>query len=161
MQGETSTTGLIERILQLSDRAFRELLPIVPKEWLRLDLTMPQLKVAVYLFINQSSRMSELASALDVSLATATGVVDRLVEKGLVVRESDPEDRRVVRCHLSEKGESLIGGLWKLARDRVGELLRALDTPDLVKTEELLKALLKAGELTRRDLEESRQIRTG
>ena len=84
--------GLIENILQLSDRAFRELLPIVPKEWLRLDLTMSQLKGVFLLFISGPSRMSDIASALGVSLATATGVVDRLVERDIVHREGDPED---------------------------------------------------------------------
>ena len=70
---------LIENILQLTDSTFRELFPMLPKEWLHLDLTMSQLKVVLLLFISGPSRMSDIASALGVSLATATGVMDRLV----------------------------------------------------------------------------------
>jgi len=140
---------LIENILQLSDRAFRELFPILPKEWLHLDLTMSQLKVVLLLFMSGASRMSDIASALGVSLATATGVVDRLVERDIVLREGDPEDRRVVLCRLSDKGENLISGLWQLSRDRAGELVRALAPSQLLLITEALEALLQAGEATK------------
>jgi len=136
---------LIERILQLGEKAFRELIPILPKEWLQLDLTMPQLKVVLLLFMNGPVRMSDIASALDVSLATATGVIDRLVEREIVLRENHPDDRRVVLCRLSEKGQKLIGGLWQLARDRLRELLGAIEPVRLRLVIEALEALLKAG----------------
>ncbi len=142
---------LIERILQLGEKAFRELIPILPKEWLQLDLTMPQLKVVLLLFMNGPVRMSDIASALDVSLATATGVIDRLVEREIVLRENHPDDRRVVLCRLSEKGQKLIGGLWQLARDRLRELLGAIDPVRLRLVIEALEALLKAGVDTRSD----------
>jgi len=136
---------LIERILQLGEKAFRELIPILPKEWLQLDLTMPQLKVVLLLFMNGPVRMSDIASALDVSLATATGVIDRLVEREIVLRENHPDDRRVVLCRLSEKGQKLIGGLWQLARDRLRELLGAIEPVRLRLVIEALEALLQAG----------------
>ena len=149
---EPSKEELIESILQLTDRAFRQLLPMVPKEWLRLDLTMPQLKVVLLLFISGPSRMSETASALGVSLATATGVVDRLVERDILIREGDPDDRRVVLCHLSEKGEKLMSGLWQLSRDQAGELMRSLAIPQLLLITESLEVLLQAGEATKENL---------
>jgi DNA-binding MarR family transcriptional regulator len=149
---EPGKEDLIESILQLTDRAFRQLLPMVPKEWLRLDLTMPQLKVVLLLFISGPSRMSDIASALGVSLATATGVVDRLVERDILTRESDPGDRRVVLCRLSEKGEELMSGLWQLSRDQAGELMRSLASPQLLLITESLEVLLRAGETTKGNL---------
>ena len=143
---------LIESILRLSDQAFRDLFPIVPKEWLRLDLTMPQLKVVLLLFTGGPARMSVIASDLGVSLATATGVVDRLVHRGLVVREGDPEDRRVVLCRLSEKGEELIGGLWQVSREQVGDLMRVLAPQQLELIAKALEALVQAGEGTKAEL---------
>lgn len=147
MSPQARKEELIETILQLTDKAFRELLPMVPKEWLRLDLTMPQLKVMFLLFIGGPSRMSEIATALDVSLATATGVADRLVERGILLREGHPEDRRVVICRLSEKGERLISGLWQLSRERAAELMSSLPSSKLQLMTESLKALLHASEL--------------
>ena len=147
MSPQARKEELIETILQLTDKAFRELLPMVPKEWLRLDLTMPQLKAVFLLFIGGPSRMSEIATALDVSLATATGVADRLVERGILLREGHPEDRRVVICRLSEKGERLISGLWQLSRERAAELMSSLPSSKLQLMTESLKALLHASEL--------------
>ncbi len=147
---------LIENILELGEKAFRELIPILPIEWLQLDLTMPQLKVVLLLFLNGPVRMSDIASALGVSLATATGVVDRLVERDIVLRESQPEDRRVVLCRLSEKGQKMIGGLWQLARDRTKELLQSAAPSQLQLITEALEALLKAGEVTRRHSQNNR-----
>ena len=149
---EPSKEDLIGSILHLTDRAFRQLLPMVPKEWLRLDLTMPQLKVVLLLFISGPSRMSEIASALGVSLATATGVVDRLVERDILTREGDPGDRRVVLCRLSEKGGELMSGLWQLSRDQAGELMRSLASPQLLLITESLEVLLQAGEATKENL---------
>lgn len=144
---------LIENILQISDRVFRELLPIVPKELLELDLTMPQLKVVLLLFLNGPLRMSVLASGLGVSLATTTGVVDRLVERSIVLRESQPDDRRVVLCQLSDKGHELTSGLWRSARDRTKELLKSIDPSQLVLLVNVLEALSQAGVITKEDLQ--------
>jgi DNA-binding MarR family transcriptional regulator len=143
---------IIENIILLSEKAFRELFPVLPKEWLRLNLTTPQLKVVLLLFVNGSSRMSEIASALGVSLATATGVVDRLVERDLLAREDDPDDRRVVLCHLTSKGKELIGGLWQLSQDQIRVIMRAIDSRQLLLINEGLEALLQAVEATKEDL---------
>jgi DNA-binding MarR family transcriptional regulator len=148
---ESQKKELIEHILQLGEKAFRELVPMLPTEWLQLDLTMPQLKVVLLLFMNGPARMSDIAFALDVSLATATGVLDRLVEREIVLREDQPEDRRVVLCRLSDKGEKLIGGLWQLARDRARELLGAIEPNKLQLVTEALEALLQAGTVTGKD----------
>jgi DNA-binding MarR family transcriptional regulator len=145
--------ALMESTLLLAEKAFRELFPILPKEWLTLDLTTPQLKVVLLLFVNGATRMSVIASALGVSLATATGVVDRLVDREMVVRESDPDDRRVVLCRLSNKGEQTIVGLWHLAREHAKLLLSAVERSKLPMVRDVLQALLDAGEATRAQLQ--------
>ena len=139
---------LIEDILQLTDKLFRHLLPILPMEWLHLDLTITQLKVVLLLFITGHSRMSDIASELGVSLATATGVADRLVERNLLIRNGDPDDRRVVLCQLSNDGEKLIRDLWQLTQKRAGALMSALDTPQLLLISKALQTLMHASEDT-------------
>ena len=44
--------------------------------------------------------MARLAEAMDVSQASATGIVDRMEQRGLVERQRDDADRRVVRVAL-------------------------------------------------------------
>lgn len=67
----------------------------------------------------------------------------------MVLRESHPDDRRVVLCCLSENGEEMIGGLWHLARERIRELLKMVEPTKLVLVTEVLEALLKAGAVSR------------
>lgn len=149
MTAERQKEELVEHVLELGARIFRELLPTIPKELLQFDLTMPQLKVVLLLFLNGPMRMSDLAAALSVSLATATGVVDRLVERDMILRESEPSDRRVVLCLLSEKGQALTDVLWQSSRNRTRELLMAITIPRLKLINEALEALLQAGTATK------------
>jgi DNA-binding MarR family transcriptional regulator len=137
----TEKSETIDRILSRVEGAFRQLLPLAHQELLDLDLTTPQLKVVLLLYLGGHARMSALASALGVSLATATGIVDRLTERSLVIRENSSEDRRVVICRLSEKGHELTDRLYVSARGRAHDLLQGLSEAQLNKLDEALSSL--------------------
>jgi DNA-binding MarR family transcriptional regulator len=143
---EPNQPELVENILKLSDRLFRKLLPTVPKELLDLDITMPQLKLLFLLFINGPMRMSTLASDLGVTLATASGLVDRLVERETVVREGSPDDRRVVLCRLSDEGQKAVSRIWESARNNTRELLNALELDKLQMLTIVLETMLESAE---------------
>jgi DNA-binding MarR family transcriptional regulator len=149
METKGNKEQLIQSTLELGDKGFRELFVFLPKEWLSLDLTAGQLRALLLLFTNGPTRMSDISSTLGVSMATATGVIDRMVERGIVVRESDPNDRRIVLCRVSPEGEKLVSGLWHSWSKRGEEMLRALDRPKLLAVRAMLEALLEAGEATR------------
>jgi len=51
--------------------------------------------------------MSELAGELHCDTSNVTGIVDRLEQRGLVVRRSAPHDRRVKLLELTERGVEL------------------------------------------------------
>ncbi len=50
--------------------------------------------------------LSELARRCDLESSTLTPIVDELERQGLAARARDPEDRRVVRLHLTETGRA-------------------------------------------------------
>ena len=122
---------LIQDILDLAENLYDMATPNLPKEWLTLNLTMPQVRILLLLHREGPSRMSDLASVSGIALSTATSTVDHLVEKGLVVRESDPQDRRLVICRLSSKGQELANELWKLGRFQIERLLELLNDDQL------------------------------
>lgn len=136
---------IIDRILGQVEGAFRELLPRAHQELLDLDLTAPQLKVVLLLYLNGSARMSELAASLGVTLATASGIVDRLVDRDILERENSREDRRVVVCRLSEKGQQLTDRLYTSGRERARQLLMGLDREKLSRIDEALASLSGVG----------------
>jgi DNA-binding MarR family transcriptional regulator len=137
----TEKSEIIDRILGQVEGAFRELLPRAHQELLDLDLTTPQLKVVLLLYLNGSARMSELASSLGVSLATATGILDRLVDRDIVERENSREDRRVVVCRLSALGHELTDKLYSSGRERARGLLKGFTEAQLNKLDEALTSL--------------------
>ncbi|WP_166845736.1 MarR family transcriptional regulator [Isoptericola sp. BMS4] len=69
--------------------------------------------------------MSELRDATVIDKATLGRRVDALVTRALVYREVDALDRRVIRVHLSSRGNDVLSGLT--ARLAHGE---QADTPD-------------------------------
>lgn len=84
---------------------------IFPEKWLVLDLEMSKQEFLALLILERSGAiiMSQIADYINISMSTATGIIDRLVKKGYVVRDRDEADRRIVIIKLSAKGKSLIG----------------------------------------------------
>lgn len=69
-----------------------------------LDMTVPQIKTLILLEHMDLLRMGEIAGYLGSGLSATTSILDRLVRKNLVQRDSDPRDRRVVVCNLTLGG---------------------------------------------------------
>lgn len=64
-------------------------------------------RVSHNLYQKSSLTMGELSNALSAPLSTATGMVNWMVDIGYLQRLSDPEDRRIVRVALTDKGRRL------------------------------------------------------
>ncbi|HEX5038722.1 MAG TPA: MarR family transcriptional regulator [Candidatus Limnocylindria bacterium] len=71
--------------------------------------------------------MSRLAEELDVALPNATGIVGRLVDRGIVQRTHDDSDRRLVLVTLTDAGQRLIGEMEAGRRERMSRLIAQLD----------------------------------
>ena len=93
------------------------------RHWPAGRLSIVHLNVLIVLNAEGPLTMRGLAEALDVSQASATGIVDRMEQRGLVTRERDAEDRRVVRVLPSETGRNLIDGVAEQRRDHLAQML--------------------------------------
>lgn len=133
---------LVQHILKLSEDIFRAIKINAPPEWLTSDLTVAQLRVLLVLYTEGPSRMSSIASSLGIAVSTATGIVDNLVRKGLVMRGTDPEDRRLVICTLSSQGKETINRLWAMGQFHIEKLLQGLSLEQLRKAREVAEFLL-------------------
>ena len=137
-----NSEGLVKKILELAEAIYNRLSPRIPTEWLSSDLTVAQLRVLLVLQAAGPSRMSDIAATLEVALPTATGIVDKLVKKDLVVREADPQDRRLVIASLSAGGREIINGLWISGQLQMERLLDGLTPEQLGKAAEVAEMLL-------------------
>jgi len=143
----------LEDILDLVNKVAIELLPTAPRDLPLPDLTMKQFRIAVFLFIGGSLRMSCIAQMLGVSMATATGIVDRLVEQDIVKRKHDLEDRRAVICRLSPHGVELLGQTWQSFRNNTKRILMAIPEDRINSVSETLMLLLETGKALKKDMD--------
>lgn len=127
-----------EKRLEVKARLLDELFAHSPAKALRYlrrwpggALSLVHLNVMTVLDTDGAVPMGRLADALDVSQASATGIVDRMEQRGLIVRQGDPEDRRVTRVALTDEGRAVINGLAAERRDRLSKLLDELTDDEL------------------------------
>ena len=96
----------------------------------RGKITLPQMGVLEYLSSRRESPMNELARHLGVTRPAATGLVDRLIAQGLVSRQGDRTDRRVVRINLTPKGRRVLDNIWNQKRRMLQEVFGRLSPAD-------------------------------
>jgi DNA-binding MarR family transcriptional regulator len=112
--------------------------------WMDLqNITVKQLKVMLILSQQRAVTVTALAHKLDIHISTVTGILDRLVQQGLVTREEDPNDRRHVVSRLTPEGESVLYRLYVGARQEdLCRRLESLAPDDLRALERGLRALV-------------------
>jgi DNA-binding MarR family transcriptional regulator len=74
----------------------------------RMGISMAQLHILYTLERSGEMPMSRLADVLQVSLSNATGLIDRIEERGFVERTRVPEDRRVVLIRVTDAGRRML-----------------------------------------------------
>jgi DNA-binding MarR family transcriptional regulator len=101
------------------------------RSWLSGSLSLVHLHVLTILELDGPLSMSRLAEALDVSVASATGIVSRMEERHLVERRHDETDRRVVSVHPTRLGAEVFARLRRHRRDKLSKLLARLTDEEL------------------------------
>lgn len=89
------------------------------------DLTEAQAQMLCALS-ERSIGMAELSGVLGVERSSLTGLVDRAEQRGLVVREPDPNDRRAVKVMLTPAGAGAVRRFHDQLTDRLDALLAEL-----------------------------------
>jgi DNA-binding MarR family transcriptional regulator len=106
----------------------------------RANLTGPQLTVVKILEGIGDLSLSELSERIRAQNSTVTGIIDRMVREGLVVRARSSEDKRVVKIKLTTKGARLARAI----KVEPMEVFRtALDSLSTQETRSLLDILTK------------------
>jgi DNA-binding MarR family transcriptional regulator len=85
-----------------------------------------------------SLRVTDLAEILGVDTPTVTRKVQQLERNGMVVRQTDPDDRRASRIRLTPGGRRTIERVRRARRAWLEELLAKWDDDDLSALADLL-----------------------
>lgn len=76
-------------------------------------------------------RVSEVAAQLGVTLSAATGLVDRMTKSGLVTRDRDRGDRRVVWVNLTSEGKRVLEATERQRLEIVKQVVEPLSPAEV------------------------------
>lgn len=103
-----------------------------------LGLSIPQFDLLSTLTEQEGISQSELAEKLYVTKGNVSGLVDRLVQAGLVERRAIAGDRRSYAMHLTPEGRRLAEAGIAAQRDFVANTLGKLKPDDLAELDRLV-----------------------
>lgn len=86
-------------------------LPEQTSSLLDYDLTLQQLRAFAFVLGRGETPVHKVAEALGIKPSVATGVIQRLVDRGLIERHEDPDDRRIRLLAVTDRGRALIAEL--------------------------------------------------
>lgn len=93
------------------------------------QISSTHLHVLYVLVGRGATPMSKLADQLDVSLPNVTGIVERMVERGLVERLRPEDDRRVVEVRITGPGRQVLDEIDTIKRQEMANVISRL-TPE-------------------------------
>ncbi|WP_407049758.1 MarR family winged helix-turn-helix transcriptional regulator [Methyloraptor flagellatus] len=106
------------------------------------DVTLPRFDVMAQLHREPDGlRLGDLSRRMMVTNGNITGLIDRLVEEGLVVREADPNDRRATTVRLTRAGSTMFRMMASAHEGWIHELFGALGPVQVETMLEDLEAL--------------------
>ena len=111
-------------------------------------MTATQYHALRYIRLHNSPIAGELAEALQISNAAVTKLIDRLEKKGLVIRGSDPSDRRAMRLQLSAKGQKIATQLSETEQAYFSKIMARMDPSEIEALKCGMGGFLKAALMT-------------
>ena len=134
----------VEQLVELQRRIDRDRRQYELDAWMRLHLGIGQLKTLFFISNRGATTTGKLATALKVTPTNVTGIIDRLLEKNLITRTGDPDDRRVLLLRTTPQGDELVAELRQKRRERMSELFSRLSEEEAAVVAQGLKIMVKA-----------------
>jgi MarR family transcriptional regulator, organic hydroperoxide resistance regulator len=120
-------------------RLHRRVSSAIAAQLREIGLSIPQFDVLSTLTEREGISQQDLADRLYVTKGNVSGLVDRLVEAGLVERHPLAGDRRSHALHLTERGRALALEGIAAQRDYVGRTLARLPGRDLAELDRIVR----------------------
>jgi DNA-binding MarR family transcriptional regulator len=127
--GERS--AIVDAIVGQFRSSIGELRCVASERLVRQGVSMSHLHLMSMLDRHGQLPMSRIAELLDVSDSNATGLIDRMEERGFVERIRHPDDRRVVLVRVSERGQQILTDIEVVRDDLMRRVLARLDDGQL------------------------------
>lgn len=134
----------IDAVVEHYDALMHRLIEGHAPGFTEVGITMAQAKVLYVVTAAGDVRMSELAGRLGVGSSSASELVDRMVEHGLLQRRDGPADRRQVVVSTTPEGVALLERFRELNQRQLRALLGTLDSDELDVVDRSIDVLYRA-----------------
>ena len=108
----------------------------------KFNVPHSHIKVLFYLIHHGPTSISKMAKELCISKPNMTPVIDKLVEEGLVTRDYDPTDRRVILIQTTPKALEFLKETQDYVKEIIKEKLSSLNDEDINTLSTSLESLL-------------------
>lgn len=146
------TIAIVEEVVELIPAIGRGVYSTLMEDPAIRGLPLAQVKALIFLYDNGERSMSEVAAGLAVSLPSASELVDRLLERGLVQKTRDTSDRRRVVIALTDPAIAYGRRMHDLRRAQARVALSAIPVEErdcFLRAVRALAAALEPGAIER------------
>ena len=114
---------MVNMAMKMEDRAVKTLSA--------RDLSVAEIRTLEAIGLDSAKSMSQVVQSLNVSMGTLTAAVNKLVGKDYVERFRIPQDRRVVKIKLTDKGRRAVEEHNQLRRRMVRQAVEDMDAEEV------------------------------
>jgi DNA-binding MarR family transcriptional regulator len=135
----------------LTDECTREILEVVPlimrairaemRSQRTPDVSMPQFRTLGFLSRHEGASLSDVAEHIGLTLPSMSKMIDGLVKRGLVSRETFPQDRRRVALKLTAQGRATWQSARQVTQAHLAQCLEALPASERAAVVSAMQAL--------------------
>ena len=139
------------RYLSPIHKAVRQITLYLEPQCSELGVSPAEGHLLSYLRTYAPCTIVEILRVFGIRPSTMTSMLERLAERGLVVRGPDPDDRRSVRVKLTREGKSVAERINRLIRDLEGRIGTHVGKRELEGFRSVMGAVEEATEVSVRE----------
>lgn len=136
---------LIDKYIEITHEVWKNSENLIREE-ISEDLTNDQHYILRYIYKNGKATTTGLAEAFSVQKSAITAIVNRLVDKNLIMRTYDEADRRYIFLTLTEEGKKQFEETEKKIFNLVKSFIIKFDREEIenfIKTYEKLASIIR------------------
>ncbi|MFL0267888.1 MarR family winged helix-turn-helix transcriptional regulator [Candidatus Clostridium radicumherbarum] len=126
----------------ITENAMKQVSEAFGRRLQNTGITRVQWIALYYLKTQKRISQKDLSRLMNVKDSSAGRLIDRLERDGLIERERNDNDRRVIYISLTDKGDKLISDLIPFGTQFNDDLLEGIDEKDLLIYDKVLKKML-------------------
>lgn len=115
-----------------------------PEKWNStfLDYSKNEIFALLFVYRKGSTNMSEISQYLGIPLNTTTGVISRIEKRGVVKRERDPVDKRVVTVTITPEGNDFLANELKIVSHYYSRIMDSISEEEKLLLLKLISGFL-------------------